>query len=168
MVGSLEDRVPLDVHDGCVVRLTFVVVDAKTQEVLDREHAASALEYIHGSGQLVLGFEEGLLGLCAHDCFEFDVPCAKAYGVHNPQMVQKVERAKLSPDLRKGMVVRIEVPGMEGLAPPLVFHVVKILDHVVHMDGNHPFAGRDLRFMGKVRSVRQATAQELRTGCVDL
>lgn len=37
----------------------------------------------------------------------------------------------------------------------------KIKGPVVHLDGNHPLAGKDLRFSVKVQSVRAASAEEI-------
>ena len=53
---------------------------------------------------------------------------------------------------------------MEGIAPPLIFHVADVGESIVKLDGNHPFAGKDLRFMGRIRRVRAATEEEMRTG----
>jgi len=88
----------------------------------------------------------------------------KAYGERNPKLVQKVERDQLPPNLKPGMVVQMEVPGLEGIAPPLIFHVADVGESIVKLDGNHPFAGKDLRFMGRIRRVRPATEEEMRTG----
>jgi FKBP-type peptidyl-prolyl cis-trans isomerase SlyD len=38
---------------------------------------------------------------------------------------------------------------------------MKIKGDTVHLDGNHPLAGRDLRFSLKVTGVRPATAEEI-------
>jgi FKBP-type peptidyl-prolyl cis-trans isomerase SlyD len=38
---------------------------------------------------------------------------------------------------------------------------MKIKGDTVHLDGNHPLAGRELRFTIKVTDVRAATAEEI-------
>ena len=42
-----------------------------------------------------------------------------------------------------------------------VFNVMKIKGDTVHLDGNHPLAGKDLRFTIKVMEVRTASAEEI-------
>ncbi len=147
-----------------VVMLTFVVVEVDG-EVLDDAWATEPYAYIHGKGQMPIGFEQGIDGLEEGDTFDFDVPSELAYGKHNNQMVQKIESSQLPPGLKPGMVIQMELPGHPTDAPPLIFHVKSISDEgIVRLDGNHPFAGKDLRFMGKVRGVRLALARELETG----
>ena len=54
---------------------------------------------------------------------------------------------------------QLQGPGADG--QPQMFHVVKIKGPVVHLDGNHPLAGKALRFACKVTEVRAATAEEI-------
>ncbi|GEM_PF-5868765 len=158
------DQESTQVADGMVVVLTFVVVSLENDEVLDDRWSKEHYAFIQGRKQMPRGFEEGIEGLKADDRFEFDVSSEKAYGERNPKLVQKVERDQLPPNLKPGMVVQMEVPGLEGIAPPLIFHVADVGESIVKLDGNHPFAGKDLRFMGRIRRVRPATEEEMRTG----
>lgn len=144
-----------------VVVMTFVVAEVDG-EVLDNAWAEEPYAYIHGRQQMPEGFERGVEGLRAGEVFEFDVSRELAYGEHNSQLVQKVAVDQLPPGLSPGMVVKMAIAGLEGA--PLLFHVASIRDGVARLDGNHPFAGKDLRFMGKIRQVRPATPRELATG----
>ena len=42
--------------------------------------------------------------------------------------------------------------------------VIKIEGDKVFLDGNHPFAGKKLHYIGKVLEVREATSEELKSG----
>ncbi|MEM1346937.1 MAG: FKBP-type peptidyl-prolyl cis-trans isomerase [Myxococcota bacterium] len=144
----------MQISAGCKVALTFVTLDASEgeHEVLDRAHATTPLEFVFGGGHGVRGLECGIEGLTKGDTFDFVVEPHEAYGAHNNQLVQKVARATLPEDLREGMVLQLGISGLEGVMP-LVFHVARVRDDVVTLDGNHPWAGKRLRFMGKVREV---------------
>jgi len=48
----------------------------------------------------------------------------------------------------------------------IVFTVVKIKGPVVHLDGNHPLAGKTLRLALKVLEVRAASEEEIAHGHV--
>lgn len=48
-----------------------------------------------------------------------------------------------------------------------LFHVVDIKDGKLIMDGNHPLAGKDIIFHATVKTIRDATDEELETGLVD-
>ena len=54
---------------------------------------------------------------------------------------------------------RLQRLGDDG--QPRVYNVVKIKGPEVHLDGNHPLAGKALRFACKVTEVRPATAEEI-------
>jgi FKBP-type peptidyl-prolyl cis-trans isomerase SlyD len=43
--------------------------------------------------------------------------------------------------------------------------VLSVTDKKVKMDFNHPLAGKDIRFKGKIITVRQATPEELQPSC---
>jgi FKBP-type peptidyl-prolyl cis-trans isomerase SlyD len=143
------------VGPGRLVEVTFVVVDDATDEVLDRERATTPHAFVVGRGQMPAGFEARLSGKAPGETFEFVVPEEEAFGAHNNQLVQKVKRSSLPEGIVVGMVIELEVDGVA--AAPLLFHVASVGEEVVKLDGNHPFAGRSLRFMGKVRDVRPAT-----------
>ena len=48
----------------------------------------------------------------------------------------------------------------------LLVYITDIADGKAVLDGNHPWAGQYIRFVGKVVDVRQATDQELKMGRV--
>lgn len=163
-----ESSEAMKVAEGVVVELTFVVIEVLEEgpgEVLDDAWSRERYAYIQGRGQMPVGFEEGVEGLGVDDIFEFDVEPARAYGAHNNQMVQKIHASQLPPGLRPGMVIQMELPGQPEGVPPLIFHVKSVSqDGLVRLDGNHPFAGKTLRFAGKIRGARLATEEEARTG----
>ena len=54
-----------------------------------------------------------------------------------------------------------EVPMMDSEGNPLKGIINEITDTYVKMDFNHPMAGQDLFFSGRIIEVRQATEHEL-------
>lgn len=150
------------IKTGCVVTLNFSVW-GEDGELLDDAWTVREYGYIQGFHQMPRGFEANLEELVASAIFEFEVLCADAYGARNNQLVQKVDASQFSAEVVPGMVIQMEVAGEAG-APPLLFHVKSVREGVVHLDGNHPFAGRDLRFEGEVLGVREASEEELLTG----
>jgi len=53
---------------------------------------------------------------------------------------------------------------VESDARPLVMTVVDVTEDIVTVDGNHPLAGAKLYFAVTVRTVRQATEEEIEHG----
>lgn len=146
-------------HDR-VVSITFTI-HTPSHEVIDAQHAYSPLAFLFGSGQLLLTLEQHLKGKRAGDAFDVTLEAAQAYGERNNQLVQKVNPEVLPAGLTEGMAIVVEVPGLDGIATPVTFRVKSIKDNLVQMDGNHPLAGQDLRFVGMIVDVRPATDEEL-------
>ncbi len=59
------------------------------------------------------------------------------------------------------MKVGGQLRGSNDQGEPQVYNVVKIKGPVVLLDGNHPLAGKALRFTASVTEVRAATAEEI-------
>jgi FKBP-type peptidyl-prolyl cis-trans isomerase SlyD len=54
-----------------------------------------------------------------------------------------------------------QLEGTTDDGTPRVFHVLKIKGDQVFLDGNHPLAGKELKFVLKVTGVRKATGEEI-------
>ena len=131
-------------------------------EVLDTSEGAAPLSYVHGAGSLIPGLENELEGKGEGDALQVRIPPEKAYGTHDPDMVQHVSRAQLPDgDLEVGTQFQAESP--EGI---LIVRVVGIEGDRVELDANHPLVDVHLNFDVKVVGVREATAEEIEHGHV--
>lgn len=77
------------------------------------------------------------------------------------QRDETLKRTISKKDFPPGVKVGGQLEGVTDDGRPHVFHVMKIKGDQVLLDGNHPLAGKDLRFWLKVTGVRQATAEEI-------
>ena len=102
------------------------------------------LEFVIGSGNLIDGFEQAVVGMALGDRKTVTIPAHRAYGTRRDELIQDVPRAAIPEDidLTAGMV--LNATGPEGRT--LSFTVVEWDDDRVKIDGNHPLAGRDLTF----------------------
>ncbi|WP_329740788.1 peptidylprolyl isomerase [Dyella sp. A6] len=132
-------------------------------QVVDSSAGREPLPYMHGQGQIVPGLEKAMEGHQVGDKFNVDVAPAEGYGEHQPELIQAVPRSAFQG------VDNIQ-PGMQfqGQGPQGVFNVTvtKVEDETVHIDGNHPLAGKTLHFAIEVVEVREATEEELSHGHV--
>ncbi|MCC6712406.1 MAG: peptidylprolyl isomerase [Candidatus Dadabacteria bacterium] len=119
------------------------VEDGSTFHTLDEEPLAVEL----GTGALVKGLEEGLVGMAAGEEKTFKVAPEKGYGVENPDLVQTVEK-KLFADA--GMNPE---PGLVFKTPNGNCHITRVLEDRVEISYNHPLAGRTLDYHVKVIGV---------------
>jgi FKBP-type peptidyl-prolyl cis-trans isomerase SlyD len=135
--------------------------DGRVIEVLEETHP---LSFVYGAGRLLPYFESNINNLEAGDDFQFTLESGNAYGERREELVVDVpisvfeSDGKLNEDICR---VGNEVPMMDSNGNPLNGIINEISDTAVKMDFNHPMAGVDLYFTGKIIEVRDATAEEI-------
>lgn len=136
-------------------------------EIVDNAVSEHPLVFLYGHGQLLPLFEEKIKGLKEGELFEFMIPCEEGYGQVNenavvdlPKDIFKVDGEVPSDLLEIGHTL----PMRDNEGNALNGTIVEIRDETVVMDFNHPLAGQDLHFNGKIESVRDASAEELTHG----
>jgi FKBP-type peptidyl-prolyl cis-trans isomerase SlyD len=135
--------------------------DGRIIEALDE---SKPLTFIYGIGRLLPVFESNINSLETGDLFSFAMNSEAAYGEKREDMIVNVpisvfeSDGKLNEDICQ---VGNEVPMMDTQGNPLNGIINEITDTFVKMDFNHPMAGLDLFFSGKIVNVREATESEL-------
>ena len=136
-------------------------------KVADKAGAENPLEYIHGTGMLIPGFEAALDGKEPSDSFDFILQPAEGYGEHNPKYKFDIPKSSFEVEgkLREDLLqVGRLIPMLNSAGQVVQGTIAVIGEDKVTMDFNHPMAGKVLHFSGKVESVREATAKELEEG----
>jgi FKBP-type peptidyl-prolyl cis-trans isomerase SlyD len=122
------------------------------------------LTFIYGSGRLLPVFESNIHSLVKGDIFRFALNSEMGYGEKREDMIVNVPIAVFEND---GIInedvcqVGNEVPMMDTDGNPLNGIINEITDTYVKMDFNHPMAGLDLFFSGRIVDVRDATLEEI-------
>lgn len=130
-------------------------------ETLDSDRP---LNFIYGAGKLLPEFEANIGSLSKGDSFSFNLESAKAYGERSEDMIVNVPinvfqtDGKLNEDICR---VGNSVPMMDSEGNPLEGTITEITDTYARMDFNHPMAGVNLYFSGKIVDVREASEHEL-------
>lgn len=116
---------------------------------------------------LLLPLERALEGLEAGNEFNVFVPSSEGFP-YNPDDVAHLDKSVFMVDgkfddenIKKGAYL----PMMTAEGFRITGKVLEVGDSQVTMDFNHPLVGKDLRFKGKVETVRDATEDELRPAC---
>lgn len=138
-------------------------------EVVDQADDTNPLLYIAGIGMMIPGFESRLEGKTTGDSFEFDIPSEEGYGAHDPQAIVPLPMETFMVDGKVDTeVVKVGamMPMQDQNGNPLYGVILEMSDDTVKMDFNHPLAGKDLHFTGKVIDVREATSEEIEHGHV--
>ena len=94
-----------------------------------------------GKGQLIPGFENGLIDMEIGDKKTVEIPASEAYGDYNENLIAEVSKDKVPEGVEAGAMLQTFGP-----TGPMIVKVVEIKDDVVLLDANHPLAGKDLIF----------------------
>ncbi len=143
----------------------FVDGENGEPELMERATAEQPLNFIFGIGMMLPVFEQNLNGLEAGESFDFTIANEEAYGPYDDEAVIELERSVFEIDgkLDEEMVFEGNVvPLMDSEGHRLQAQVVTVTDTHVTVDLNHPLAGENLHFKGKVLEVREPTEEELK------
>ncbi len=112
--------------------------------VFDSSRDREALEVTVGSGSVIRGIEDALVGMSVGDTKELEVGPDDAYGQRRKELVLRVGMDKFPPDAapREGMVLKLVGPD-EQAVPGVI---LEVLEDYVTVDANHPLSGKDLIF----------------------
>lgn len=140
---------------------------SKEGDVVESLTPDNPLIFLYGTGGLLPKFEENLNGLSTGDSFDFMLNAEDAYGPVVESAVVQVPKSVFEVDGQIDeslMQVGNAVPMMDAEGRRLNGKVIAIEGDAVKMDFNHPMAGADLHFAGKVTEIRSASEEELTHG----
>jgi FKBP-type peptidyl-prolyl cis-trans isomerase SlyD len=150
-----------------VVSLTYDLRVNGQEEIVEKVQEENPLKFIFGSGTLLKSFEENLDGLKTGDTFQFVLKPEEAYGPFNDQAISELPKSifMVNGELREDLIqIGKVVPMRDKNGNRLDGMVTEVKDETIVMDFNHPMAGKELNFSGKVTDVRNATEEELANG----
>ncbi|HMV44288.1 MAG TPA: peptidylprolyl isomerase [Leptospiraceae bacterium] len=132
-------------------------------EIIDASAGQEPLVYIQGIGNLIPGLEEMLEGKKVGDTFKAVIPPEKAYGEFDESLVQLIPSKHFAqiPNLEVGMQLQANMDGQIRIVT-----VTAIEENSVEIDANHPLSGETLDFDVTVKSIREASQEELDHGHV--
>ncbi len=138
-------------------------------DLIDSAQADNPLVFLYGHGQLLPLFENNIKNLAEGDSFEFMIPSKDGYGEVNEDAIVELPKeifvidGELQEDL---LIIGNRLPMRDSEGNALDGTVIEVTDSSVVMDFNHPLAGQDLFFTGKIEMIREATAEEISHGHV--
>jgi peptidylprolyl isomerase len=112
--------------------------------VFDSSQGGEPIQFTIGSGEVISGFEEAVLGMSAGQTKRERFPADRAYGDRRDDLVFEVNRSQFpaAAEVQVGDVVRI---GFEdGTSAPV--QVSDVEGDRITLDANHPLAGQALTF----------------------
>ena len=143
-----------------VVTLRYKVAEAGGKLI---EESREPMVYLHGGYENTLPkIEEALEGQEKGFQTVLQLQPGDAFGERDESLVRTIPKSEFPPGVKVGG----QLEGRSDDGTPHVFHVMKIKGDQVLLDGNHPLAGRELRFTLKVTGVRMASGEDIQHGHV--
>ena len=159
----------MKVENQKVVTLQYdLYVDGENgnEELMEKATADAPLVYCHGEGMMLPAFEQAMAGLKEGESFDFRIPCAEAYGEYDTDGVLELDKKMFYNgdgefDSERVYVGAI-VPMNTADGQIINAQIAEIAQDKVTIDLNHPLAGENLHFVGKVLNIREVTEGELK------
>ncbi len=178
------------VQDKLKVSIAYVLKETSGR-ILEEVPPNHPFVYIHGYNNIIPGLESALLGRTAGEKFSVEIPSNLGYGVYRNDLVIQVPKEELQDvgELWLGMELEmIQDNDIREFQLPEtadefcnelnltqddnedgdgIYIVKEIYKDTVLVDGNHPFAGKDLIFDVEVVSIDSPSFTELESGVPD-
>jgi FKBP-type peptidyl-prolyl cis-trans isomerase SlyD len=158
----------MKVSKNTVVTLTYTLTkDNAEGELIQKVDETRPFVHLFGAGTLLPAFEENLDGLEPGDEFSFDIVSEEAYGNPNDEAIIELDKKIFEIDGKiddNMLAIGNTITMQDQQGNPLDGKVLAIKDDTVIMDFNHPLAGENLHFSGKIIDVRTPSEEELSHG----
>lgn len=134
--------------DKVSVHYTGTLADG---EVFDSSKGREPLSFTVGEGQMIPGFENAVRGMGINETKTVTIKSEDAYGELREEMVQKIDKSQLPPDLEPEVGQQLASTLPDG--QQIIVRVTDVSDSHITIDANHPLAGKELTFEIEVVSI---------------
>jgi FKBP-type peptidyl-prolyl cis-trans isomerase SlyD len=156
----MVERTPDIVVQDMVVSLEYsLTVD---DQLIDSSEGYGPLQFIQGHRNIIAGLEKELFGMQIGESREITVQPAEAYGEYDSDAFVDIPKEQFPANFEFGIGKTIRLSDPQGRQ--INANIVEIGENDVHLDLNHPLAGKELHFSAKIVDLRMATEDELEAG----
>jgi FKBP-type peptidyl-prolyl cis-trans isomerase 2 len=110
----------------------------------DSSVGRAPLEFTLGAGQMIAGFDAGVLGMAIGEKKIINIDPANGYGLKNPEAIIDFPKSNIPEGMSIEIGMKLNLQNEYG--QPVPVEVVEIKDDTIVMDANHFLAGKDLVF----------------------
>lgn len=150
----------MKIEKNCAVTLRYKLTDVAGATL---DAGRESMVYLHGGYDNIFPkVEHALEGQMPGFQTLIELAPLDAFGEVDEGLLQTIPKSQFPPGIKLGG--QLQAQGPDGQVQ--MFTVVKIKGQQVMLNGNHPLAGKALRFAVTVVSVRAASAEEVEHGHV--
>ncbi|MGY3053417.1 FKBP-type peptidyl-prolyl cis-trans isomerase SlyD [Pedobacter sp. UYEF25] len=157
----------MNISENTVVSLTYELhttnEEGKTV-FIEKADEENPLVFLYGVGMMLPKFEEQLTGFKVGDDYSFELSAEDGYGELDPGAFADLPKSMFTEAGGELPAVGDVIPLQDNNGNQFRAGVTAVHEDTVAVDLNHPMAGKNLMFEGKILSVREATKDELTHG----
>jgi peptidylprolyl isomerase len=112
--------------------------------VFDSSKDRPPLEFTIGSGSIIPGFENAVIGMQTGESKTFTIPPDEAYGQPRDELKMEVNKSDFPDDISPEVGQQLQMKRADGNVINVV--VANMEGDKVTLDANHPLAGKSLTF----------------------
>lgn len=116
----------------------------RSGETFDSSQGREPLEFTVGSGQVIKGFDQGVMGMQVGDKKTVEIGVGDAYGEKQEEMLIEFPKNQFPPDMNPEPGMQLMMNNGAGQSFPVT--IAEVRPETVILDANHPLAGQDLIF----------------------
>jgi len=112
--------------------------------IFDTSSDGHPLEFTLGTGTVINGFEDGVIGMEIGQNKTIHIPPEEAYGQYSNDFVREVSRSEINLNVEPQVGMELELRGPQGEGIAIV--ITGVSETTITLDANHPLAGQTLIF----------------------
>ena len=132
------------IKNGDTVKVHFIGTLEDGEEFDNSYHRGEPISCTVGSGEVITGFDNALVGMTAGETKRASLTPESAYGERNEEAVTSVEKSLFGDEFefKEGSTVY----GKNEHGQELMARIAEVYEDSVLLDFNHPMAGMNLNF----------------------
>jgi len=133
----------MQVKSGDVVRVHYTgTLEDGSQ--FDSSVGRAPLEFTVGAGQMIAGFDAGVVGMAVGEKKTILIDPDHGYGQKDPTAIIEFPSSNIPEGMAVEVGMKLNLQNQYGQPVPVV--VMEVKEEVIIMDANHFLAGKDLTF----------------------
>ena len=133
----------MQVKSGDVVRVHYTG-RLEDGSQFDSSVGRAPLEFTVGAGQMIAGFDAGVVGMAVGEKKTILIDPDHGYGQKDPTAIIEFPSSNIPEGMAVEVGMKLNLQNQYGQPVPVV--VMEVKEEVIIMDANHFLAGKDLTF----------------------
>ncbi len=122
-------------------------------EVFDSSEGRAPLEFKIGTGQVIAGFNDGVIGMEVGQSKTVNIPAKNGYGEYKEEFILRVSPSDIPPEIKPEVGMALTMHQEDGGEIPV--RITEVTAEQITLDANHPLSGKELVFDIELVSVEE-------------